>query len=322
MLFRGQPYILFVSTLPAPAGPSPGQPTLVVEVEHRDTGSRWSGDFSARYVEDICAKTGSYKRFHTFVHMLTSAARGDSDSLSIDLLSYGDLEALKRMRESSSSGRADAAAAGGGSGPPSAHSSKRYLILTYTSEFDRVHYPVPLGDEAEPDVPSLQRTCMRLRDELRAMRALQGEADAAAAAAAAEKGGGSGGGRLHVRGYSEGREAELAGELRRLREENVTLRVQLKRLEQRDGPGRTGAENAQAQQLERAIRDGRVLDRELALANKDRESLRGRLDRALEELVRHHRFYRSFARSFALRSPSTSRPARGAHTDAPIQLKK
>ena len=179
------------------------------------------------------------------------------------------LEALKRMRE--------APAAGGAPARPPAHqhASKRYLILTYTSEFDRVHYPVPLGDEAEPDVRSLQRTCMRLRDELRAVRALQGEAGARPAAGA-----------LHVRGHSRGREAELAGELRRLREENVSLRVQLKRLDQRGG-ARADGDDPQAQ-LERAIRDGRVLDRELTLANKDRESLRGRLERALEELVRTH----------------------------------
>lgn len=39
-------------------------------------------------VEDITSKTGSYKRFPVFLAMLRSALMGDSDTVSVDLLTY------------------------------------------------------------------------------------------------------------------------------------------------------------------------------------------------------------------------------------------
>jgi hypothetical protein len=46
------------------------------------------------------------------------------------------------------------------------HAKKRYLILTYAGEFDRVHYPLPLAFEDAASVESMQRTIRRLRSEL------------------------------------------------------------------------------------------------------------------------------------------------------------
>ncbi|GMF35220.1 unnamed protein product [Phytophthora lilii] len=43
---------------------------------------------------------------------------------------------------------------------------KRFLILTYAVEFDRVHYPLPLTQELSPSPEVLQRTIRRLRQEL------------------------------------------------------------------------------------------------------------------------------------------------------------
>src|SRR3546814_3034147 len=40
---------------------------------------------------------------------------------------------------------------------------KRYLILTYTVEFDRVHYPLPLAYEEDPNPAALKATIRRLR---------------------------------------------------------------------------------------------------------------------------------------------------------------
>jgi hypothetical protein len=37
------------------------------------------------------------------------------------------------------------------------------VILTYNSEFDRVHFPLPLSYEENPTVESLQRTIFRLK---------------------------------------------------------------------------------------------------------------------------------------------------------------
>lgn len=46
--------------------------------------------------------------------------------------------------------------------------NKRYLILTYAVEFDRVHFPLPLSFEEAPNPASLQRTIARLRKARRA----------------------------------------------------------------------------------------------------------------------------------------------------------
>jgi coiled-coil domain-containing protein 61 len=46
--------------------------------------------------------------------------------------------------------------------------TKRYLILTYAVEFDRVHYPLPLTHQDSASPEALQRTIQRLRKDLTA----------------------------------------------------------------------------------------------------------------------------------------------------------
>jgi coiled-coil domain-containing protein 61 len=110
-------------------------------------------------VEEITQKAGNYKKFPVFVRMLSSAMSRESDSVFVDLLTYGDLEVLKARKTGAGAG-----AGGGQSAPPPPRSqSKRYMILTYSGEFDRVHFPLPLQFEEEPDVPALQRAVARLK---------------------------------------------------------------------------------------------------------------------------------------------------------------
>ena len=97
-------------------------------------------------IEDITAKTGNFKKFAVFVKMLLSAVKQASDSVFVDLLTYQDLEVLKSRKT--------------GQAPPSRPSpanNKRYLILTYAAEFDRVHYPLPLVFEESPDPQYLKQ---------------------------------------------------------------------------------------------------------------------------------------------------------------------
>ncbi len=68
-------------------------------------------------------------------HQLSVALLQNSDSVSLDLLTYADLESLRNRKAGAGAGRPTI---------PGAHrataavlSSKRYLILTYTVEFDR-----------------------------------------------------------------------------------------------------------------------------------------------------------------------------------------
>ena len=144
-------------------------------------------------VEDISAKTGNYKKFGVFVRMLASAIRQESDSVFVDLLTYSDLETLKSKKVS---GRAPLQR----TIPPN---NKRYLILTYAAEFDRVHYPLPLLYE-EPTVEHLQSVVQQLRSQL----------------------GQSAG------PHSRAKHSESAAEVRRLRDENAALQRQLSEAEQ------------------------------------------------------------------------------------------
>ncbi|KRX10182.1 hypothetical protein PPERSA_08585 [Pseudocohnilembus persalinus] len=47
---------------------------------------------------------------------------------------------------------------------------KRYLIMTYCAEFDKVHYPMPLNYDENPDPEQLKSTVRRLRIELEELR--------------------------------------------------------------------------------------------------------------------------------------------------------
>jgi coiled-coil domain-containing protein 61 len=154
-VFRGTRYLLALNV-------ERGGSVMHIEVENESTNERWHGEFSSKYIEQITQKTGNFKRFMTFVKMLSAALQKNNDAVFVDLLTYGDLENLKSRKNgqnsSNVSSRGDSSFRG---------SKKRYLILTYTVEFDRVHYPLPLSFEEEPDAESLKRTVARLRNELR-----------------------------------------------------------------------------------------------------------------------------------------------------------
>lgn len=83
--------------------------------------------------------------------------------------------------------------------------NKRYLILTYSSEFDRVHYPLPLAFEENPDVERLKDIIKDLRMKLsRQAHGQLGDHDA------------------------QGREVEhLRADCLALKEENTLLKQQL-----------------------------------------------------------------------------------------------
>ena len=158
VVFHGTEYILTLIVA--------GEESLGVDLEEERTGARWRSDFSARYVEDVTRKTSSFKRFPVFVDMLKSALAGSNEHVYLDLLTVADLEALKARKAAGAGG------GGGGSRPgtgasaatsvdastasASSRSSKRYLILTYAADFDRVHYPLPIAFEEAPSVAGLQ----------------------------------------------------------------------------------------------------------------------------------------------------------------------
>ena len=48
---------------------------LIIDVEEKLSGELWRGDFTAKYIEEITNKTGSYKKFSVFVKMMLSALK-------------------------------------------------------------------------------------------------------------------------------------------------------------------------------------------------------------------------------------------------------
>ncbi|KAM9728838.1 centrosomal protein CCDC61 isoform 1-T2 [Menidia menidia] len=134
---------------------------LIVEISDSLTADQWRGEFDPAYIEDLTRKTGNFKQFPIFCSMLESAVRSTSDSVTLDLLTYADLELLRNRK------------AGVVSRPRSnqqstALTAKRYLILIYTVEFDRIHYPLPLPYVGKPDPAALQKEIRALRAELSA----------------------------------------------------------------------------------------------------------------------------------------------------------
>uniref|UniRef100_A0A9L0RXG8 Coiled-coil domain containing 61 n=1 Tax=Equus caballus TaxID=9796 RepID=A0A9L0RXG8_HORSE len=102
---------------------------LELEVEDRMTADQWRGEFDASFIEDLTHKTGNFKQFNIFCNMLESALTQSSESVTLDLLTYTDLESLRNRKM------------GGRPGAQASRSaqlnSKRYLILIYSVEFDR-----------------------------------------------------------------------------------------------------------------------------------------------------------------------------------------
>ena len=89
--------------------------------------------FACPDIEELTRKTGNFKQFSIFLNMLESAITKSSDSVALDLLTYADLESLRKTKlgSGSISGR------GFTPGKSKATHAKRYLILTYSVEFDR-----------------------------------------------------------------------------------------------------------------------------------------------------------------------------------------
>ncbi|OXB52804.1 hypothetical protein ASZ78_009483 [Callipepla squamata] len=140
---------------------SMSQAALELEVEECCSTERWRGHFDAASVEDLTRKTGNFKQFGIFCSMLEAALIKSSEAVSLELLTYSDLEALWCCK-------AGVAARVPTSASPL--SSKRYLILVYCVEFDRIHYPLPLPYAGEADMAVLRRLVQEQQDEMTQLR--------------------------------------------------------------------------------------------------------------------------------------------------------
>ena len=142
---------------------------LILTAEETESGDIWKGDFSSRFIEDLTGKTGNAKKFAVFEKMLVKGLEGGSGSVVADLLSALELDNLRVKKP----GKQGALTTRVGN-------NKRYLILTYSVEFDKVHYPLPLTYEEREDQQHLKETVMRLKAQVRDLRSgiSRGDSDA------------------------------------------------------------------------------------------------------------------------------------------------
>ena len=169
--FDNQPYVV-TTTLPSPT-------SLHVLVERRQDGAAWAARLDAADVAALTARGGSPKPLPGFVKMLRSAAAGEGGrALRLDLLSPADVAAAGRAPPPP----APALPSGAPPRPAAPPDDRRYLILTYASEYERAVYPLPRAPEADGAAARRLRALVSsLRDALDAAAADRGVADLARA---------------------------------------------------------------------------------------------------------------------------------------------
>ncbi|CAF0876497.1 unnamed protein product [Brachionus calyciflorus] len=133
---------------------------LTVELCDVYSADSWKGSYEANYIEELTKKTGNFKSFPIFVNMLKTALKKNSSSVTVDLLTYSDLEALRSKKTNSMSD-------GSTLNFNSQHNNKRFLILTYNVEFDRINYPLQLNYQGKTNVNFLVDTIKKLKNVIK-----------------------------------------------------------------------------------------------------------------------------------------------------------
>lgn len=242
---------------------------LVVESEQSADGERWRGQFSSQFIEEITRRTGNFKPFSVFLKMLVSAMDRDSESVYLDVLTSRDLEMLRQRASGPSP--TNGGPPGTDRGPQQTQqqsNKKRYLILTYQAEFDKVHYPLALTLEEANDDPETLKSCVqRLKANLK---------EAHGRIATLEEYQGLGG---QQRGGGES-DHETAREVAELRRENERLRSEIRIRDQAQNPAVDQARErlARAQAELKALREEKT--RESASHKKEKAALEKELSAA------------------------------------------
>ncbi|XP_046490790.1 centrosomal protein CCDC61 isoform X1 [Neodiprion pinetum] len=176
----GREYIVKMRVVGLGGESSTSRRNLDITVTDKHTAEKWQSSYDVACllvrsplndhlvsadIENLTQKTGNYKQFDIFVAMLQSGLLKTSDCVSLDLLTFDDLELLRCRRTEVGS---DYSLVG------AKMSNRRYLIITYNVEFDRIHYPLPLEYCGLPDTAVLQSTIRKLEAELERLRSAGG----------------------------------------------------------------------------------------------------------------------------------------------------
>ncbi|KAH8852604.1 Coiled-coil domain-containing protein [Schistosoma japonicum] len=131
---------------------------LKLELTDRITNEEWHNTLTESFVEELTKKTGNFKRFDVFCSMIQSALSKRSHFLKLDLLNYEDLNEIRRIKILNDCLPPQC--------PVAVSGNKRYLILSYITEFDKIHYPIPLISIGYP-TPDVYRSIIhKLRVKL------------------------------------------------------------------------------------------------------------------------------------------------------------
>ena len=246
-------------------------------------------------------KTGNFKRFSVFASMLRTVLTQPTDALSLDLMSYSDLEQLRHSRAGTVRSRATSGS--------SSRNTKRYLILSYTAAFDKIHYPLPLCQQAMLDPLQLKDALRRARAELRSrgsvpsvdeLRQLRKENERLVAENA----------RLTQLAHQQQSSADLRKEL-------VALKTVVRDLEEQLLQERSRGQRA----AQRRSRDTRQLQQDLEQSRAAERALKARVRNLTQELAlfRQRPVSRGSPRALGRTSRESSCGASSSRENSPVR---
>jgi len=109
-----------------------------IRIRVRNGEKSWANTFQSHYIEQLTEKTGAFKNFNLFTSILANAISNPGmNGFTLELLTPFDLEAL-RCKDKYPSGRQNLG-------------DRRYLLLVQTDGFNRIHYPLSLPVEIQPE---------------------------------------------------------------------------------------------------------------------------------------------------------------------------
>jgi coiled-coil domain-containing protein 61 len=107
-------------------GRSSNRDSFTLKIINEDFTERWTSSYSAGFIDEITHKAGCAKRITVFWKMLVKAALGESQTVTVEILTEIELQRMSGSRISGDSG------------------DRIFLLLTQSSEYDRFRYPLPV----------------------------------------------------------------------------------------------------------------------------------------------------------------------------------
>jgi hypothetical protein len=147
---EGLNYVFYISS---------DENSLDIILERIDDIKYWKGNFESKYIEEMSSKAGSHKSFPIFIKMLFTGFSKQSDGVKIDLIGANNIEQMRSNRNDNlnTSNLSNTTVS------DFAKSQKKYLIISYSSEFEKVNFPLPLSFITNPPTEIVKRTIDRLR---------------------------------------------------------------------------------------------------------------------------------------------------------------